>query len=211
MTKKRFILKLIRLSSFLALFILCGYLYFITKSSPPEIQGTIYPTPKNILPFMLKTDSNSKFTEQNLLNKWSIVFFGYTNCPDICPNTLVLLNDFYKTLKTKTTPQIIFVSLDPNRDTVDNINKYVKFFNPNFQAITGSESAIYQLTKDFGVVSNKISQNSANDNQDYFIDHSSHIFLINPEGQIQAIFAAPHKSAQLVKDYSNILKYFNYG
>ncbi len=187
------------------------FIFCINNKKEININGTIYPIAKNILPFKLDSGNNKTLDDYDLKNHWSIVFFGYSNCPDVCPNTLNILSDFYKKVESRKLtngkkPQVIFVTLDPNRDTANNLSEYTKFFNQKFIAASGSQATINQLITDFGVVAIK---NKPDTNGDYFIDHSSHMFLINPEGQIKAIFTAPHTSDVLAKDYINIVN--NYG
>src|SRR6056297_285876 len=104
------------------------------QNNTPRIQGAIYPTAKHIESFSLLNQDNQLFSEKDLQGQWSLLFVGYTLCPDICPTTLSLMSEVHWELKDQDIkpPAIIFLSIDPARDTVEVIKKYVKYFNTDF-------------------------------------------------------------------------------
>lgn len=173
----------------------------------PSIQGTIYPEPINLPPFVLQSAVDKNFDDQDLMGHWSLIYFGYTHCPDICPNSLQILHSFYQKinkLPNTLQPKIIFISVDPARDKFPGLSQYVQYFNPNFQALTGSADNIETLTKSLGVIYQKSSDNNGN-NENYLVEHSSNIFLINPQGQLVATFSAPHAAQKIAEDYYIII------
>lgn len=101
--------------------------------------ATILPTPRTISPFHLTDMHNHSFTNQSLLGHWTLMFFGFTNCGYICPTTMGALKQVYNTLQTnkQPLPQIMFISIDPERDTPQKIQQYVTSFDPNFLDDTG--------------------------------------------------------------------------
>ena len=101
----------------------------------PVIQGAIYPTAKVIKPFSLTNHSGEAFTENSFKQHWSLIFVGYTQCPDICPTTLGLMAEVHNEMTRQNIkpPEIIFLSIDPERDTVELMKQYVEYFNPASQ------------------------------------------------------------------------------
>ena len=188
-------------------FIYLNYSKWEYNVQPVNISGTLIPKGKNLPAFILN-DGSGSFDDSRLLNRWSIMFFGYTRCPDICPNTLSILNKMYKQvddLPRKKRPQVLFISVDSEHDTNDTPNKYAKYFNKNFTGLSGTEAQLDSLTKGLGVVSTKVQVSADN----YIYDHSSTLFIINPKGQLQAILSAPFTAEQLAKDYRVLLNKYS--
>ena len=124
------------------------------KTVPPELQGVLRPEPKPLRTFELSDQYRQAFDLERLKGKWSFVFFGYTYCPDICPTTLSALTGVVKQLQEDpqglTNIQVVFVSVDPQRDTPDVLEAYLKYFNEAFQGVTGAQQDIDSLTRQFG-------------------------------------------------------------
>lgn len=195
---------------FIPLFIASLMLYF-TKTQKkevfPEIQGIYLSKPEFVTPFALTKTDGTPFTDQSLLGHWSIVFFGFTYCPDICPTTLALLNLVTQEV-AKEHPgiplKVIFVSVDPGRDNLAQLDKYTHYFNPNFVGVTGNEAQLKAFAKQLGVVFDKVSVDTRHPDE-YLMEHSTSLALINPKGGIQAIFTSPHQVDQMVTDLSLVL------
>lgn len=168
-----------------------------------SVHGIYFTEPNYLNPFQLKSTLGKTFSDQDLVGHWTILFFGFTHCPDICPTTMVMLNttlaDFKKASPKAKPPQVVFVSVDPARDRLDVMKKYVTYFNPTFMGATGSEESLKGLTRQVGVVFDKIVLDDAHP-ENYVMEHSTSIILINPKGAIQAIFTAPHDPAMLSKE-----------
>jgi protein SCO1/2 len=119
---------------------------------------------------------------------------------------MVMLTQLYKELKTEKLPlpQVIFITLDPRRDTPKVVGNYVKAFNPHFIGVSGPLAGIQQLSKQMGVVYIQAQQSKISENN-YQIDHSGTLYLINPEGKLVAIFSPPHDEASIKQDYKNLV------
>ena len=156
----------------------------------PQIQAAVVNPARQIAVPELKKHDGKAFTNEDLKGRWTLVFFGYTHCPDICPMTMNVLAQAKKIARTEF-PQVVLVSVDPQRDTVDMLGDYVKYFDPEFIGVTGAENMIQALTLQTSVVYMKVPGSSGDEN-DYLVDHSSSILLINPEGQLAAFLKAPH-------------------
>ena len=163
-------------------------------------------TPRIFSDFDLIDHHGEPFTLENFKGVWSIVFFGFTNCPDICPTTLAVLNDTFSKMKDseKERLQIVMISLDPERDTVEKLAEYVPYFNEEFIGVTGNKHLIRRLTAEINVAYNKV----ALEGEDYTIDHSTQLVLINPKGHYHGFFRAPHSEIMLRSTWRSISSSF---
>lgn len=174
------------------------------------IDATILYQPAPITSFHLSSHKGSEFNQDDFLNHWSLLTFGYTNCPDICPTTLNTLNHVDKLLKESghpIQPQVVFVSLDPERDNVEKLAEYIPWFNEKFIGLTGSIQQIEVLTKMLGIINTK--QDKKPDDNDYLIDHTVVIMMIDTQGQLRALSSAPHDAMTIASDFKIITKKFN--
>ena len=178
------------------------------ESSP--IQGTILPVARNIsVPELLK-DDGSVFTNSDLRDHWTLIFFGYTHCPDICPTTLGVLAQAKKSFATDFPgnyfPDVMLVSVDPVRDTVEVLNEYIKYFEPAFIGVTGKPEMIKALTLQMSVAYMQApGSSSAASDDNYIVDHSSSVLMINPEGKLHAFLSAPHSVSSIVGSVSTLV------
>ena len=173
-------------------------------AEPAVVKATVL-TPARPLPEISLIDqAGAQFDGSRLKNRWSLLFFGFTRCPDVCPATLGTLAQVAKSLADLPPgerPQIVLVSVDPQRDTPEALASYVRFFDPSFTGLTGTQLAIDSLTRALGVPV-AISKTG---NGDYTVDHSAAIFLIDPQGAMRALFSTPHEPAVIAADYRRIV------
>jgi protein SCO1/2 len=184
------------------------------KPLAQQVQATLLPQPKTLSSFTLTGANKKSFTNQDLQNHWTLLFFGFTNCGYVCPTTMAVLKQVYSNLQAdkQTLPQVIFVSIDPERDTLSRIQKYVTSFNPNFQGVTGSKQQLDKLTKELNVLYMKVKSTGGDQkkSRDYQIDHSGTVLLMDPEGQLFAVFSMPHDADSITKDFETITSRFKY-
>jgi protein SCO1/2 len=178
----------------------------VDAALPFEIHGTYFKNARNIPAFSVSKGKTGRFDDQDFNHHWTFVFFGYTRCPDICPTTLNLLKQVDAQLSTTTTPkpEVVFISLDPEHDTPEAVLDYARYFNPHFIGLVGTPDTLAVLTKSFGVVAQRVPM--THKPEDYLLDHSTTLFLINPKAQIQAILTAPHAVETLVQEYQEIVR-----
>lgn len=162
--------------------------------------------PRIFSDFELIDHRGEVFTIDRFRDIWTIVFFGFTNCPDICPTTLAVLNDTYSKMKEseKEKLQVVMISLDPERDTVEALADYVPYFNEQFIGVTGNKHLIRRLTAEINIAYNKVPL--AGD--DYTVDHSTQLVLINPKGHYHGFFKAPHSETMLRSTWRSIYSTF---
>jgi protein SCO1/2 len=175
------------------------------KSPPILASGTILAPARPLADFSLIDNHGAEFGPPRLRGHWSLMFFGYTNCPDFCPSTLTTLAALEKKLrrdKTPVPPQVIFVSVDAKRDTPAQLDKYVPYFNPQFIGLTAPDQASIEiLAKKWGVA---VAVQPATDGN-YTVDHSGAIFVIDPAGNLAAVLTGPFTVEALAGDYVRIV------
>ena len=149
-----------------------------------------YQQPREIQPFILQDHQGNNFTNQQLIDKWTLVFFGYTSCPDVCPTTMQTLNFIYDDLKktSANSAQILLVSVDPLRDSQDKLNQYISYFNNEFIALRANHGVLFPFARNLGLMYAIVTDNDDPTKENYLVDHSASIVLINPQGKISAIF-----------------------
>lgn len=153
------------------------------------------------LPAFRLSGPRGDFTEAALRGRWHFVFFGYTQCPDICPTALGLMKELKAAVPPAPTFGVVFVSVDPARDTHALLRDYLAAFDPEFTGITGSDADLAPLTRDLGVF---YQRNDATDKRHYTVDHSATIYLIDPQGRLAATFSPPQSAARMAADYRRI-------
>ena len=174
-------------------------------SSGPELaSGTWLPRPKALDDFQLTDNSGKPFSLHDLQGKPTLVFFGFTHCPDVCPTTLVKLAQVKKTVGIAGL-RIVFVTVDPARDTAPVVGLYVHAFDPDFVGLTGDEKSIDRMAANFGVAVNKVDLPGG----DYTMDHSAVVFLLNTQGQVAGIFTPPFDTPRLVQDLDRAAPYLS--
>ena len=174
--------------------------------TPPElVTGTLLAPRRAIADFTLIDHQGRKFANADLLGHWSLLDFGYTNCPDVCPTTLATLAAFSKRLLAAGSPpppRVIFVSVDAARDTPAQLQRYVPYFDPTFLGVTAPTQAIAAgFARDLGLA---VILTPPPDGS-YSVDHSSALLVVDPAGRLAAILAGPFTAAGLQADYGRIV------
>lgn len=137
--------------------------------------------------FELSSTQGGTFSEQDLRGTPSLVFFGYTYCPDVCPTTLAESTQWRQTLDLSPDDlRIIFVTVDPERDTLDSLETYLSAFPGEVVGLRGDDDATEQAKKAFGVYSAKVEDASSTE---YLVDHTASVFLINQDGSFEGTIA----------------------
>ena len=167
----------------------------LDRGSPQLASGTWLPQPKAIGDFQL-TDTNGRpFTRRELAAAPSLVFFGFTHCPDTCPTTLVKLAQIARGAAVPGL-RVLFISVDPARDTPAVLARYLQAFDPRFRGLSGDAAAITRIAGYFGVAFDRVELPGG----DYTMDHSTAVFLTDRAGRIAAIFTPPFEVAAVSAD-----------
>ncbi len=151
---------------------------------------------RDISDFNLIDHRGDRFESQNLKGHWSLLFFGYTYCPDVCPVTLAVMNKAIKLLEPEIASkwQIALVSVDPERDTPEILADYVPAFNKKFIGVTGEFDEIVKLATQLNIAFGKV---PGEEPGSYLVDHSASIVVISPDGRYQGFFKPPHQPAKI--------------
>ena len=174
-------------------------------AAPVLEQATLLDAARPLPEFALTDSRGHLYRRESLSGHWTLMFFGFTNCPDVCPTTLVALADVRRQLKDLPQgeiPAVAFVSVDPARDTPEALGRYVAHFDPQFLGVTGSPQAIEVLTRHLGVA---VSIGAPQDDGSYSVDHTAAIFLIDPDTAVKAVFGSPHVASVIARDYRSIV------
>lgn len=167
----------------------------------------VFETPRIIKDFNLVDHHGKPFTKENLKGKWTLAFFGFTYCPDVCPTTMADLKNLYVDLKgteVADDTQVVMFSVDPARDTPEKLAQYVPYFHKDFIGVTGEFMDIYRLATNVNIAFNKVPLDKGEDPNNYTIDHSANIVLINDHGDYQGFFKPPFELAKLKMTYRSI-------
>ena len=186
--------------------ILIGRLFFMPGIPVPpraiELQSGTALSPARPLPdFQLVREDGAMVGRDDFRGRWTLVFFGFTHCPEVCPTTLAMLSGVRQALEAAghagELPGIALVSVDPERDTPAVLDAYLASFGAGFRGYTGTPEAMRKFATALGVPYQKTPMMDG----EYMVDHSTAIMLINPHAEVAALFQAPHESGKLQADY----------
>ncbi len=200
-------------------------IWWASNPKPPVMPFpgvTLLPKPLSLSKFELIDHQGNTFDNDSLKGKWSIMFFGYTHCPDICPTTLAMLNKFYKGLPPSShgapEEQIVFVSADPIRDTPERMAEHVTYYNDKFIGVTANDIAtIKNFGEEVGVIFDYevpetheliTDTSTLTADSNYQVEHNASIFIIDPNGRLAADILPPHNVDRVNKTYKLLREYY---
>lgn len=179
--------------------------WWLRPSAPPSsipegLQGTLlYPAPRPLPAFSLDAGSGGGFDLTALQGRWTLVFIGFTHCPDICPTTLALLGQAagqWNRWPLEQRPQVLFVAVDPERDTASRALDYARHFHPDFLAASADAARLEAFTRSIGMVFMK----SALEGDNYTVDHSSSLAVIDPQARLVGLMRPPLAVGRVLND-----------
>lgn len=194
---------------------------------PVTEMSTVLPQAKKITDFQLINYGEEDFSNASTKGQWSLFFFGYTRCPDVCPTELYMLAEFMRRIEKNPSslvqaPQVVFVSVDPQQDKPQALRDYAQFYHPSIRGVTGQQSVVDQLTRAMGAFYERVYHLNGEilvfDAEDgvpqglensYLINHSATIFLLNPDGDLHAVFSSPHDPEVMLRDLASIQSAWN--
>ena len=175
------------------------------RPQPESIEGLMWPNPKQLRTFQAIDQEGREFGVEQLRGKWSFVFFGYTHCPDVCPVTLAVLGRVQSALDSDVPAgapvQTVFVSVDPARDTPDQLAQYVRHFHERFIGLGGTLEQVQGLTAQLGIA---FYHDAPAPDGSYLVDHSASVFLLDPEARLVSIFPAPQDADRILAKFRQI-------
>jgi len=178
---------------------------------PGDLDATVLPKARPLVGFNLIDHSNQEFTPAQLKGHWSFLFFGFTNCPDVCPTTLKAMQAIWKTLPTKQGepghPKLFFISVDPDRDKTKMLKQYVQYFHSEFIGVTGKLDELDKLTRQIGILYGYDEKEGSND-QEYIVNHSAQVILVDPKGRMRAVISPPHIVKVMAANFQTIRTFY---
>ena len=199
----------------IAIFILTVLVLFINKLTTPRTLSTnellinglfLFEAPKKISDFSFFTADGDEFNKSNLLGKWTLMYFGFTRCPDECPTTMYQISKLIKVLREKDYPlddkQWVLVSIDPERDTPEDINKYAKGFDEAFIGVSNIRPMLISLATQLSV--NNVMPGSDSMDHSHLDNHVNNIILLNPNGEFAGVFRPPFDISRLSLTYQSV-------
>jgi len=189
-----------------------GYLWMArdfrapSATLPADTTATVLAQPLPLPPFTLTDHHGRPFDRESLRGQWTYLFFGYTHCPDVCPTTLMTLGQVDRLLQEASVtprPRVVFVAVDPERDTPQVLAQYVAHFNADFLGVTGTEALLQALTQPLGILFMRSPGDAPEGG--YLIDHSASLLLIDPGARLRALSSPPHDAAAIAADYRKIV------
>jgi len=176
---------------------------FAPASAPPLQAGVMYPTPRALPDFHLARADGGALTQADWKGRWTVAFFGFTNCPDVCPTTLATFKQVWSKLHAANIADRVrfdFISVDPQRDTPELLTKYVGYFSKDFVAATGSDEELTRLTRALGLVYAR----EPTGNGDYTVDHSASAIIVDPNGRQVGLFRPPFDAEKIAADLKTL-------
>lgn len=165
----------------------------------------VYDVPRRFNDFALLDQHGEVFSAERLQGRWSLLFFGYTYCPDICPITLATIRQFEQLLQQADAEvasqlQVAMISVDPQRDTPEKLGEYMAFFGDDYVGASGEYIDIFNLARQLNVAFGYQPQEDGS----YLVSHSGEIILINPEGHFHGFFKIPHDPEKMLATFRSV-------
>ncbi len=199
----------------IGLFIFIVLLLFINKLTTPRVLSTnellinglfLFENPKQISDFSFYSANGEVFNKSNLNDKWTLMYFGFTRCPDECPTTMYQISKLIKILREKEFPlndkQWVLVSIDPERDSPEDINKYAKGFDASFIGVSNTRPMLLNLATQLSV--NNVMPSGDKMDHSHLDNHVNNIILLNPKGEFAGVFRPPFDISRLSLTYQSI-------
>jgi len=181
--------------------------WLAARMAEPEapVNARVLTTPRAVPDVPMTAHDGRAFGPEAFRGRWTFVFFGFTHCPDVCPTTLQVLAGTMKALDDLPDgerPGVVLVSVDPGRDTPEQLARYVPFFDPEFVGVWVPAEHLSELTRAFGAAYAYV---PAGDDG-YTVDHTASIFLVGPDARIAAVFTTPHSPEGVARDFRRVLE-----
>ena len=194
---------LVGLLAFLLIGVVAAGAFLFAK--PDSFRGTTYAEPYPVAPeIQLTRASGNDFRLSDVRGNVVALFFGYTSCPDICPTTMAELRQALEELGPEADQvQVLFVTVDPQRDTPDRVQEYVDHFNPDFIGLSGSEPELARVWSDYGVFREIVDGTSA---AGYIVNHTARVTLIDQQGNLRVSFPFDTPVKDVVHDLNLLLR-----
>ncbi len=176
---------------------------------PYVFYGTVLNKPRPLPAFTLEGTEGYAIDNRHLQGHWTFLFMGFTHCASICPVTMAELAKMAHLMAQQpnlSRPAVVMITLDPKRDSLARMKDYVQSFDSQFLGARGSEEETHSLAGFLGIAFTQVNSQVKKQVNDYSIEHSGAIMLLNPRGELVAFFTPPHHADKLVNDYQHLVK-----
>ena len=186
--------------------------WFARDNAPvgPELETVrLFPPPRALPPFALQQSDGTQLVPGELHGHWTLVFLGFTHCPDVCPTTLADLSRAQKeweALPEARRPRVLFISVDPERDSPDRIGEYAAFFHRDTLAATADIPALEEFARSLSLVFMKVPLGGDAPADLYTIDHSAALALLDPQGRMAGVIQGPLEPAAIAADLAALTR-----
>jgi protein SCO1/2 len=193
---------LVGLMAFLLIAAVAAGVFLFSK--PDTFRGTTYAEPYPVASEIELTRADgTSFRLSDVRGKIVMLFFGYTSCPDVCPTTMVELRRALEEVGPKADQvQVVYVTVDPERDTPQRVQEYVNHFNPDFIGLSGSEAELAKVWNDYGVFREIVDGTSA---AGYLVNHTARVTMIDQQGNLRVSFPFDTPVDDIVHDLELLL------
>lgn len=206
MSKRNIIFILLVLFSITGIFTYFQSLPSLLEKKPSLITGKILVRPMEIDNFELIDQNNEVFNKKSLEGGWTVLFFGYTNCPDVCPTTIYKLAEIKNGIKEDLPSanfNTVLVTLDPDRDSPERLDEYIGYFDETMLGVTGTYENIQSFTSSLSVFYQRI-----NKEEGYDFNHTASIFVFDKDGSLFATMSPANTVEEIESDFFTILNNF---
>ena len=180
-------------------------LWTLLAEEPHEWNGMAYEPPRELAGVTLTNTAGEPVALADLEGRATLLYFGYTFCPDFCPMTLTDFQRVKQQLGEEAEDvAFVMITVDPERDTPERMREYLEFFDPEFIGLTGSEEQITEATREFGITALPGEATPEADGF-YFVDHSTQTYLLNGETELVAQYAFGTEPAEITEDVRHVL------
>ena len=184
------------------LIVLVAVMFMVPRATPPPVAATVLPEPRALPAVELVDAAGAPLGLDAFRGRFTLLYFGFTRCPDVCPITLKTLADARAAVAARApqaVPQIVFVSVDPSRDTPADIAEYLGRFDAAFVGATATTERLAPLLAALGVTVEKHRHD-----EDYTITHNDTVYVIGPGAELIAVASGPHDAATIASDFLKI-------
>lgn len=169
-----------------------------------EYKGTHLDPPLTIPPFELNSTTGQPMSLADLQGQYSLIYFGYTFCPDVCPTSMADITEALEGLEGRDRVQVIFISVDPDRDTVEVLRDYVTHFDPSYLGLTDDYAKIQEIMTPFGAYAEK--EEASGSATSYLVSHTARVYLLNPQGELILTYPYGFEPRDLRSDLAYLLE-----
>ncbi len=183
--------------------LILGVWFVVQQMRPPVLNGTAFDPGRTPPDVAMESTRGGEMRLSDLRGKYVVLFFGYTHCPDVCPTTMLKLRNMMAQLSPEEAEQVqvVFVSVDPEHDTIERLKGFVESYNPSFIGLRGTPDALAQLATPLGIYYADQSQGET-----ILFDHTASVLLIDPDGNLKLLWAPTLTAEEMAADLKALLR-----